>query len=808
MSDNTSTDSQAGAVVSTKKLSATELLAVLKRKKDERSAGVQEKRQKVIDTLAANLPLTPMQSQLTNASQAEKIVSAAEIDSSLLVKQSRVIEQQSSRIYAGDTSYTSRYEISADKVRKCVDEALCINFLPSVPISSTPPEYTYGIFNPDGTFVTNKDQNAPFNAICVSVCLSQVAQLADAAKSGDVGSTKKTGPSFFQTMLKSQEKFNICLATIMVASKAIEGTTNVSANCVLAISGGQRMSEEFVFLIPDGMDIKNKKELIIDYFKHVNIWRMIKKSIGDYTAVDANCSLCEKLTAHHAVIAIGKNKLACQDDNVIPSRGTKMDWGCDWPSMFVVSSLEIIGSVVKVQNVEESAGMKAYKDSLNRTNCVLAEISTMKFSQKPEKSLNIDKICCDLSKFQPNTTLSQLKAFLNDSCVINESTPVLLKESLTQTLTFDSLTFPGRSISSNLRCAYFFLKQGMVRDATYSPTKSLEEQFSNVASSGGTVDPMVVLMGSFRADRLQNCNGFRVNGLLRFFETDIPTAEQSIVYQVDVVNVYLQSILDVKTERISDVDASFLDWAKFLKNKFDVGAKLNVFNFAFDILTAAIVINRPENINNISVKIENPEFLKMEIFHEPNQSEEARAFSVRHLLMVFILTLVYAVDMVYGKAKKLPQSWLAVKFSSRRMNTCPDAIQLTFRDDCDEDLYNSVFSKYPGISPLNMLLILAIINDAPSNDLPLDRKIASLKQEGVESIKTKACNVIDNIYQYKLTSVPRVTLRGKAVPLPEFSDTKDAFADLADPFQGELPDELDFDGEPLVAQASLVRVDE
>lgn len=343
-----------------------------------------------------------------------------------------------------------------------------------------------------------------------------------------------------------------------------------------------------------------------------------------------------------------------------------------------------------------------------------------------------------------------------------------------------------------------FISKCLQRTVMIKPELDIEQQAQQQAAQGKPLHSVLALFGCAAEARKVECAPFQLMTV---------TTSMFVLSFVPILNMEekVRKALNMSARLILPHESTRkLHWG-FFANAFQAKLKnasfnVNFFEFLYDILFYAIISSKPivvfELVNTFLCNIDG---CRRTTFTPVNDDIEMQRFSLQYFLMYIITTLLRTVDVLYGKNKALPISWLRCRNATNRSTISSELCAKIHKSNTsvDQRVANAVCPDYQAdMNPSVILKYLAAISLLMKKNGLVDQTAFTAEMDALttnEAVR-EAQELIESIVQFRNTSITQNNENGQPLFVADAKPGADNWtipeADL--PFAPTLPSGFPF----------------
>lgn len=634
--------------------------------------------------------------------------------------------------------------------------------------------------------------NSPFNAVAIKMSSSILAQKSDVGKPK---TAVKYRDEFFLSTLKNDSYRPLTLysvqifVTVIADTRAPEGVQN---KLLVQGFGQTEIVKTFVIPLPDsGTQIEEKKQCLQAVFDSAKL-RGLLENVFNTKDKDAS-TLINDCVPH----LFYNQDICCR-----VAKKTSTD---DWPEICVMLRLTPLAHVKAVTDMTlQPEKVQSALSSKDTQKCVILKELNLEQPVQLKKSIYMGTLNSALNV--PFLTLSKFKSALESACYLEDdvtSSVVLLKSSFLKKTSFALKGLDGSTISNMRGAMTSFFGELLPEDVLVTVRESVREQVESLNTSGITVPGMAISIATCSMENSVNNRGKLIPGLKQsLFDLSTDNIEQFGILKEALHAILHQTLRSGSSSYDKAFDESELSnfnlstISSFIMNNLSEDeAKITRLNFlaaAFYVTAFGVLVENQSTFANLYSYFTPRLPYSEELFtFQPNKA--TIIFGAQHWFLIFTGTLMYTVDILYGKDKRLSTSWLKYQMTSLRTIRCGDLHKTLIQISSFSFLFKkNQFASYADtITPRHMLKVLAMLGLAMQG-----KSVSDANAMSVDQAKEQAMFYIDTIVEYRKTMMP-------SLKVDEFAEDSDKFdiADFESIFSEGLPDTLEFSAKVLPADA-------
>jgi hypothetical protein len=648
-------------------------------------------------------------------------------------------------------------------------------------------------------------------------CLSRLTVLnksSSTQRSAVTGNTGKLLENLKTSRTKSGEIFAIHLFVTVIPSD----DCHLPHDKVVVMGKGQSVSDSFMAVIPEGLNATQKKALMKTYVNSLNVEKVVNEIFKPDEADKAGTLKVEGVKLHTGIAAVGKGKMAESTDG-----NSTVTSNEPWPLVCCIAAFEKCGNIELVSDISSNLAISLGNSSLTQA-CKITQLG-LHLTDTDHRTANKYSIYTTCAAFDQNCIpLSKLKELFKEASICMKKDVddyKRLSSHLTHTMKIDSGCFEKHLIQNTWdACTCFFDKETV--QCTYPLKDDISKQIDSKIKSGQVIGEKVALLAIATSVHYKLIMGEdHVAGISRPpFECSVkfPNA-LNMGFPARIFALIREKLLEDPPEGPYESSCvKNITWSIFVSNiKFNSSeVQPNLFSMIFYLLCASILMSDSILIYQVLEQMSLDMCDNMPIFHQDSMSKDLKKESLTHFFLCLFANLFWTVDILYGMPNRLSSSWLKVKVENSRSVSHKDVVSNARRQPrLSVTLRNGVFYDYSkSINPLMILKILAYIHKYGQITAPnqLEAVQAELDSMSVEDAKTSAVALIASIYEFKKSKMPMKKLghTKEVSTTQDFDENKDRFdiPDVEQAFDGELPRDFNFAGEPFKRADGAASIDD
>lgn len=739
------------------------------------------------------------------------------------------------KIVHGDSSIISQTKTCIDtKAAKCIKWKNLIVFIGTLIFSA--PEQILRTF---ANFVVEKrdgkrffdlliDETGDCNTHLTRFCLSYVT-----LKQTDKKTTNLLFDSLSSAFAKKKDA-DLVAFQIYVTINPGKNYKCIPANRLLLLSQGKLNCHVYYGFVPRDLSPTEYKACIEAYLDSINVFSIVKHSFP-IEKIDATTVSTSQVSAFNFLIMVGKGKLAEKTQDIQDGLFAQELW----PHICVVTRITKIGHV-------QNLGLTKVFDPSGLHNLL--------GNNEDQSVIKISKLCGGFERTAlPEVVFMGSQQFTKINYFTNQS---MKKALLDSAFVSSTVQRDGQSKNEykkigglpNTNGGLFF--DVKVSDDVSDPTwavhsrvdqccigdklsdqvflsmgTSLKVQEEYVVKTVGSMPGIITLVGMALNESIARMTELQVPALrIPVYHTGMcETLSRSLA-------MYFISLSDSTTKRVENdseyvFNADNLDQNRPYSREemeeltyfnclsqfkirqctqgsgavFDKSPPQSVFQLIFILLFCMIVCNDDQTVFDVMSTLDYRMCVNYDVFFDNPQKYSTKELAVTHWFVMLLSSLVWVVDVVYGRAKNMPKSWLSMRCEGyNRSQSFADFVTLVVSSCANRNYTQCKLPAYASINPKKMLKILAILREWQlSGEIKSwDDIVAEVSTWDCEKAKEHLVGLMDELLQMKAKFFPIYDDDGSLQAPAAFDDEVDSFtvseADVD--LSGTLPDDLDLHG--------------
>jgi hypothetical protein len=734
-----------------------------------------------------------------------------------------LVQEQIQKLVTGGHEVHVRTGTSIMKPAKCIDLRGVV-FL-TAPLSDLTPMTVSRVsanFVPvqagdKDFFQLNVDDNGTGNAHVTRFSLDSLGQLKNPKKQSSRKKKRQSDAApdgLFYTHAReavAQRPMKLCSLQIYVTINPGKDYPMLPAQKLLLLTKVTVGCSLFFVIIPDDLSADKKKELIEKYLNYIDLGDLVS-SYFPFGPEDSFTLSTPKLDPYKYFFTVGKGKLADKKYDVKDGIFTKTKWPeiCVVTAIMPVGTVEFLGPSSELGDLHKMLGNEEHQSvvKIEGIDAVIDDVAIP------------SRICMGLLNLKEKDVLSlaNMREAILESVFENPEKKLKKVNSLVKT---GGLKFQVdcRNATGDVNMPWFVhrnIEQSctgacLERDIYISVGMELEDQEEKVVaqkgfSSGKLLNMAVALR---LRESLDPEVGTQVASLCEsLFALVKPTIETNIVdFFIPVADLITgaDSSPDIDTLTYSPDQMEALTWSQVLNMlccnpthtypREDISICDVISYFLFCMIVCNDRSTVPEVLDALCVDAA----MSSPIFCDDPEGIKTKKFAVQHWFTYLLGSLYWVVDVVYGRERRMPRSWLSLQLQGYSRSTSFSDMITAYISQSHDALYRkSEFPVYSNINPMKMLKFLAVIREwhLRCGQCAFDDVVRNVSTWSAEQAKGHAIDLIDCYVAMKRKFFPVYDDSGDAVAPLAFDETTDCFSmpGIDEELSGPLPVDWDLHG--------------
>ena len=609
-----------------------------------------------------------------------------------------------------------------------------------------------------------------------------------------------------------------------------KGYTGIPAQRLLLLSQGNMNCHVFYGFVPRDLSPTEYKECIEAYLDSIDVEAIVKQSFP-FTRTDATTVSTDQLSVFNYFIMVGKGKLAEEKYEIKNGIFSKEKW----PQICVVTRITKVGDVENLGLTKNFDPNGLHNLLGNLENQHLIKISNLCGGFDKKMPTEVYMGLSNLTDSNFFTNASMKKALLNSgyisktSIVEGKSTNEYMRVSSLNTR--GGLNFDVKMSDNDLTWAvHSRLDQCCIGDTLpdnvyLSLGTSFKDQEDIVMNTVGSMPGIMTGLYLALNESIKRVTEMQVPAVrippyhpgmceplsrslaahfISFSDDITKRAEEDSDYEFDIDKI--DSIPPYSSTEMENIE--YITCLAPFKIRccepdsgavFDTNPSQSVFQLVIYLLFCMVVCKDSVTVYNVMNILEFSNCVNYDVFFDNPRQHFTKELASKHFFVMLLSSLFWVVDVVYGRAKKMPKSWLSMQFEGYdRSQSFADFVALAV-SSCEDKMYTQCkLPAYASINPKKMLKILAIVREwqLRGDTKSWEDVVADVSTWDCEKAKDHLINLMDDFVQMKAKYFP--TYDGDdTIQLPAaFDEAVDSFtvSDADVGLSGSLPGDLDLHG--------------